>query len=69
MATPFVQGHLRNEFVSVEIETKCKHCNQDIHITVDSAMQFSVVEHAAPLVFMPDTDWEHFNQRSIIDTY
>jgi len=67
---PFVQGRLRNEWLSVEIETKCKHCNQQLHITMDSAMQFSVAEQAAvPLVFMPDISWEHFSGQTIIDSY
>lgn len=37
---------------------------------IDSSMQFSVDEkRAAPLVFMPDIDWEHFAGRNIIDSY
>jgi len=65
-----VQGQLRNERLSVEIETTCKHCARTLHITVDSAMQFSVGERAAaPLLFMPDVDWERFTGRNIIDSY
>jgi hypothetical protein len=65
-----VQGRLRNELISVEIETNCKHCGQALHLTVDSAMRFSVGESgAAPLMFSPDVDWEHFTGRSIIDSY
>jgi hypothetical protein len=70
IATPFVQGRLRNEFVSVEIETKCSHCNQEMQFTVDSNMRVSAREpDANPLVFMPDVDWEHFAERTIIDSY
>jgi hypothetical protein len=65
-----VQGQLRNEFVSVEIETRCQHCDQPLHITTDSKMQVSVREKdAAPFVFMPDVDWDHFAERTIIDSY
>ncbi|MDR3560221.1 MAG: hypothetical protein P4N59_02095 [Negativicutes bacterium] len=65
-----MQGGLRNEWLSVEIETKCKHCNQQLHITMDSAMQFSVAEQAAvPLVFMPHINWELFAGQTIIDSY
>jgi hypothetical protein len=65
-----VQGRLRNEWISVEIETSCKHCNQSLHITLDSAMRSAVREKdATPLVFMPDVDWQHFSGRSIIDSY
>ena len=70
MAVPFVQGHLRNEYVSVEIETKCRHCDQIMHITMDSDMRVSIREaEAAPLVFMPDVDWDNFAERTIIDSY
>lgn len=65
-----MQGRLRNELVAVEIETKCQHCAQPLHITIDSNMQVSVREQdAAPFVFMPDVDWEHFAERTIIDSY
>jgi hypothetical protein len=65
-----VQGQLRNAHVSVEIETKCVHCDQIMHITVDSNMQVSVRENeATPLVFMPDVDWAKFAERTIIDSY
>jgi hypothetical protein len=56
--------------MSVEIETKCRHCDQILHITVDSNMQASVLEdQATPLVFMPDVDWANFAGRTIIDSY
>jgi hypothetical protein len=65
-----VQGNLQNKLVSVEIETKCKHCEQSLHILADSSMKVSVREQeAAPLVFMPDVDWDHFADRTIIDAY
>jgi len=65
-----VQGQLRKEYVSIEVETKCSHCNREIHFTIDSDMQFSVRESDAnPLVFMPDVDWKNFTERNIIDSY
>ena len=65
-----MQGRLKNKFVSVEIETKCQHCDQILHINLDSSMQVSVRETgAAPLVFMPDVDWTAFTERTIIDSY
>jgi hypothetical protein len=70
IATPFVQGQLRNEYISIEIETKCRHCDQIMHIVIDSNMRVSVREDkAAPLIFMPDIDWDHFAKRTIIDAY
>jgi hypothetical protein len=65
-----VEGKLQNKVISVEVETRCAHCDQSLHITVDSKMNVSVREpEAAPLVFMPDVDWDHFTQRTIIDAY
>jgi hypothetical protein len=65
-----VQGQLRKETVSVEIETHCRHCNRTLHITMDGGMDVSVREpEAAPLVFMPDVDWTNFKGPSIIDPY
>jgi hypothetical protein len=65
-----VQGQIRKEYLSVEIETHCWHCGEALHIALDSSMQISVKEkEAAPLVFMPDVDWSRFKERTIIDSY
>jgi hypothetical protein len=65
-----VQGHLRNQLISVDIETKCSHCGLPLHITVDSELRTSVREAGAvPLVFTPDVDWDNFAESTIIDSY
>jgi hypothetical protein len=65
-----VEGKLQNKLITIVIETKCSHCDQSLHITVDSNMNVSVHEQGAvPLVFMPDVDWDHFSERTIIDAY
>jgi len=65
-----VQGQLRQEYLSIDVETSCKHCDRVLHLTIDSKMQISVGEAGAkPLVFMPDMDWDHFAERTIIDSY
>ena len=65
-----MQGQLRKEYVSIEVETKCKHCDHTMHFTIDSDMRVSVRESGAnPLVFMPDIDWNNFAERTIIDSY
>ncbi len=70
MAAPFVQGQLSKEHLSVEIETKCHHCGEGLHIKLDSEMHATLREEkAAPLVFMPDVDWDQFAARTIIDAY
>jgi Alkylmercury lyase len=70
IAAPFVQGHLRNEYVSITIKTKCSHCEQRMHISIDSNWVISTREQeSSPLVFMPDINWNSFKERTIIDAY
>jgi hypothetical protein len=65
-----VQGQLRQQPLSVEIETACQHCGRPLRLALGSDMQFTVHEpEAAPLVFMPDVDWANFAERTIIDSY
>jgi hypothetical protein len=70
MATPFVQGRLRNENLSVEIATHCTHCGQELHLIVDSEMNWSVREQdAQPIVFVPEINWQYFARATIIEDY
>ena len=70
MATPFVQGQLRVEDISVEIETTCGHCGTPIHIEVDGQLIAHVLEAGCrPLVFEPDVDWSTFAESTIINAY
>jgi hypothetical protein len=70
MAASFVQGRLQGVPLSVTIHTACAHCDQPRHITVDSALQFQVVEsEAAPLVFEPWLYWDTFTEPNIIRAY
>ncbi|HYK86705.1 MAG TPA: hypothetical protein VEV19_15150 [Ktedonobacteraceae bacterium] len=65
-----MQGHLRHESLSVEIATACADCGQPLHITLDSELRWSIQEQdATPYVFMPDIDWNHFTEPTIIDAY
>ena len=70
MATPFVQGRLRNEYLSVEIATQCVHCGQQLHLTVDSEMNWSIRERdAQPIFFVPEINWQHFTGTTITEDY
>ncbi len=69
IATPFVQGRLRNEKLTFEIETECGHCGQPIHIQMDSELNYRVLEPGAePLVCVPRVD-VHKLEPSIIDGF
>ncbi len=70
MAAPFVQGRLRNEPLSVTIETECAHCARPLCITLDSEMKYHVEEVGAePLVFEPHINWATFTEPNIIHAY
>lgn len=70
MAVPFVQGQLRNETISVTIKTECAHCQQPIHIIVDSEAGYELhAGEAQPLVFEPHINWETFTEPNIIHAY
>jgi hypothetical protein len=65
-----VQGQLRKEVLSFQIETTCAHCGQPIHIEIDSHLHFQVKEAGAdPWVFAPEVDFERLEDPSIIDAF
>lgn len=70
MATPFVQGHLRNEPLIVEISTSCAHCARPIQIQMDQDLNYTVHSPGAePLIFEPELNWDKFAEPNIIHAY
>jgi hypothetical protein len=67
---PFVQGHLRNEKLSFTIKTECGHCQQPIHIEIDSDLNYRVLDAGAePLIHIPTADPKKLEDPSIIDGF
>jgi len=67
---PFVQGQLRDETLSVTIETECAHCNRSLTIELDEELNYQVREEGGdPLVFVPLVDFERLEDPSIIDAF
>lgn len=65
-----MQGRLREEHLSVTIETECAHCSRPMRMTLDSELVHQVHEGGdEPLVFEPQVDWETFAEPNIIDAY
>jgi hypothetical protein len=67
---PFVQGQLRNEHLEFSIETQCAHCQEPIHIEIDSDLGYRVLDEAAePLILVPLVDVRKLDEPSIIDAF
>ena len=65
-----MQGRLRGETLSVEIDTSCAHCDKEIHIRLDSEGEWSAKQNDTQmLVFEPDVNWATFTKPNIIDDY
>jgi hypothetical protein len=65
-----VQGHLRNDFLEVEIRTTCAHCGEPMVLVVDSELGFRIERGGPePLIFEPRVDWSTFKDSDIIDGY
>ena len=70
MATPFVQGRLRDRDLEVEIRTVCAHFGDPMVLAVDSELRHRVERGGPnPLVFEPTVDWSTFSEPTIIDGY
>lgn len=69
-ATPFVQGRLRNEQLTVAVRTECAHCKTPMELTIDSELNYTVRENGCkPVIFMPDVDLLNLRDESIINAF
>ena len=56
--------------MSFQIETECAHCGKQIHIQIDSDLNYQVLEpDASPLVFVPNVNFATLKDPSIIDGF
>jgi len=70
LATPFVQGQLRQEPVSVLVETECACCARPLRFTVDNQLAYSFEDpKTEPLLFVPQVDFGKLKDPSIIDAF
>ena len=67
MAAPFVEGRLFEQPVTVDIRTRCAHCDRAIAITIDSELRYEAPPGV--LVFEPRVDWSAFREPNIIRHY
>ncbi len=70
MATPFVQGRLRQEELAVTVSSECACCGRLIELEIDSEMRGRVLsEGASPLLTMPMVDFGRLEAPNIIDDF
>ena len=65
-----MQGHLREESLSVLLKTECAHCSQPMEIEIDSDLNYEVKEEGCePVVFVPEVNLFALEEDSIIDSF
>jgi hypothetical protein len=65
-----VQGQLRKEKLTFQIESECGHCGEKLYIEIDSDLNFHVQEsNAKPLVYVPSVNFSKLEEPSIIDAF
>ena len=70
LATPFVQGRLRDEKLEVSVVTECAMTGRELRMVIDSDLEFQVLTPGAdPYVFQPHVDWARFSAPNIIHDY
>jgi hypothetical protein len=70
IATPFVQGRLRDEKLRATIETECAHCSQPMSIEVDSDLRVRVLtEGARPVLVSPHVNFAKLKDPCIIHAF
>jgi hypothetical protein len=69
-ATPFVQGRLRQENVSITVETECAYCRRPMQLEIDSDMNWACPEaDCRPVIFVPEVDFSRLEEPSIIEAF
>lgn len=70
MATPFVQGRLRDEPLSFDVTTECACCGRPIRFTMRHDLSYELHEpDSRPVFFVPMVDFTRLRAKSIIDDF
>ncbi len=69
-ATPFVQGRLRGEEVTVRVVSECALSKRPMLMEIDSDMNYSCDdEDCSPMIFVPKVDFKSLKDPNIIDAF
>lgn len=70
MATPFVQGRLRDEPLTFDVTTECACCGREIRFQMGHDLEYTLEDpEARPLFFVPLVDFTRLKAPSIIDDF
>ncbi|MBU0514719.1 MAG: hypothetical protein KJ621_08095 [Proteobacteria bacterium] len=70
MATPFVQGRLRQAPLSVRVDTSCAHCDAPLTLTIDQDLNYELGDpESDPIIFVPQVDLFDSGRPNIIDSF
>lgn len=69
IATPFVQGRLRGEHLSVVARTECAHSEKMLEMEIDSDLNIRIQENAEPMVFIPEVNIFSPKHPNIIEVF
>ena len=68
LTAPFVQGKLREEELSIQIQSNCAHCGQLISLEIDSNLSAAdLPETSKMLITLPILNLQQLKDPSIID--
>jgi hypothetical protein len=70
VAAPFVQGKLRDEPLSFDIESECACCKKPIRFTMRHDLTFTLDDLSSePVFFVPMVDFTRLKAPSIIERF
>ena len=65
-----MQGRLRNEHITINVESECAHCSREMALEIDSELNIKAFdEECNPIIFIPDIDLLNLEEDSIIDSF
>ena len=65
-----MQGRLREEKLTVAVDSTCAHCGQSMQIEIDSYLSYRVADTGCrPIVFVPAVKLAELEAPSIIDDF
>jgi hypothetical protein len=70
MAAPLVQGKLRDEPLSFDIESECACCKKPIRFTMRHDLSFTLADrNSDPVFLVPMVDFTRLKAPSIIEDF